>query len=126
MAVKSPARTEFLNDVLVAALEGGIDYWADISSYQFPSEEHWQTKSVSALVRESEGDDGAPGRWRNVTISTAAEGINLIMKRADIQVAPGVRKAIAGASVTNDAGDVDADLADVIIQVALLGEVRYG
>jgi hypothetical protein len=54
-----------------------------------------------------------------------ARGIGRIL-REDVDLDDRFRSRIAVAAAENDAGDIDAVDADVIAQVALLGEVRYG
>ena len=41
-------------------------------------------------------------------------------------LSPGTRRAIMAAEREGDAGEIDSSLADVVVQVATLGEVRYG
>ena len=121
-------REQFLSDVLTTAVEGGINYWSAVSNYR------WQDangNAVPASVTVHEMDDELGGyKEPGVPITTKEIGaaIRRIMDINDEIKYLGnhVRKEVFAASMDNDAGDIDADIADTIMQVAVLGEVRYG
>jgi hypothetical protein len=130
---RSPERTDFLACVLVTAVEGGINYWAAVSDYSFTDAPVGYTMT-DASVTVHEMDD-ATGEYKepgvHVTLAAIASAIQEIITRRDrgerpLDLADSYVSAIAGASAINDAGDIDADLADVIMQVAVLGNVVYG
>lgn len=125
---RSAERTEFLSDVLTTAVEGGINYWAQVSGYRWncPPAERGVT------VHDVVGDD-IPPEGRRVTLDDIARAVNAIAKAplSDPEpVALGLhrqyRRQVVEASRENDAGDIDAGLADAIVQVAVFGEVIYG
>ena len=125
MRTRSVERTQFLTTILTTAVEGGINYWADTKDYAWQFEEGMAAWAHVNVRESNEGDE--PGPWRTVTIDTIAHGLSVIKKRSDIPyLGTHVRKLIIGADYTLDEdGEIDADLADVIVQVALFGEVRY-
>lgn len=116
-------RKQFLNDVICTAVEGGIGYWSQVSNYRWGDE-------IETTVRVHElDDDGTPDAIGvPITPAKVEEAIALILTK-DSQydyIHPRVRSQIFAASVENDAGDIDADLADIIIQVAMFGKIVYG
>jgi hypothetical protein len=115
---RSPERVSFLGDVIVTATEGGTGYWAYASDY------HWEDEDPSKnTVTLTAMDD--PATERVVTIETIAHGLAKLRK-GEGQVNSRIRAEILEADRANDAGDIDADGADVIVQIALFGELVYG
>ena len=121
MANRSDERKEFLSDIITTAVEGGINYWARVLEYKF------------GFVGLSSGDGSAyarildaEGEEHIVTLDKIASALNKIVKNEVPGLASDYVKMIAGANFTNDAGDLDAELCDVIFQVAIFGDVIYG
>ncbi len=139
MTTRSNERKTFLHDVFVTALEGGIGYWSQASAY------HWSAEDGScdldgfyAEVYDVEANDGVA---RRIDADVIAHGISLISQAKapyydpngfGTQCAPveylGKYEAdmIRNASHSNDGGEIDSSLADVIVQVGLFGKVVYG
>lgn len=116
---------QFLSDIITAAVEGGIGYWSQVQDYDWfnyfdrPAEEFYPT-TVTVFDTEEHGEDAEP---MHLTIEKVAEGINKL-----ITGWPGAyttNYTLKGLS-TLDAGEIDSDAADVIVQCALLGEIVYG
>jgi hypothetical protein len=116
-------REEFLSDVLITAVEGGINYWASVSEYK-P-----QNNPSSVRVHEFDEDTGEyiePG----VLITT--KEIGAVVKRImdpddDIKYVDNhTRSIVFQGAMEDDAGEIDADIADAIMQIAVLGEIVYG
>lgn len=117
---RSPQRLEFLSDIITTAVEGGIGYWADVTKYR------WQNvPSTIADIVEYESSDDNPPKSGQLNVDTIARAIGRIV-RGEIRLRADLIKTIAGANATNDGGDIDAEGADVIAQVAILGDVIYG
>jgi hypothetical protein len=131
---RSPERTEFLRDILTGAVEGGTGYWAQVSQYQWVDRDG----TVMVVVGERAGDDAHATLHRlnedesgyelaglDLNVETIATGVNAIVNG---RVATGerYRKGITQANAENDAGMIDADDADIIVQAGLLGEIIYG
>ena len=113
---RSPEREQFLADIITCAVEGG-GVWARFSGYRWdgiPSAE------CRATLHDMEDGESYP-----LTIDAVARGIGLIV-RGDVGVNRTLRGAILYADRENDAGEIDADAADVIVQAGLLGDVVYG
>jgi len=115
------AREEFLDDVIVTAIEGGIGYWSVCHSYK------WQDQpEVTAVIQEwDEWEDKAIGDKITVDRALIRKGIKQVLS-GEADVAASMVKLIAGADKTNDGGDIDADAADVIVQAAVFGTLTYG
>jgi hypothetical protein len=116
-------RKQFLNDVICTAVEGGINYWSQVSEY------HWGDE-IETTVRVHELDENGIPDAIGVPITPAKieDAIRLILTKnsKDDYIHPRVRSQIFAGSVENDAGDIDADLADIIVQFAMFGELVYG
>jgi hypothetical protein len=106
-------RKEFINDVFVTALEGGINYWAAVDVYR-PSR-------TMAIIRDTDRDN-AP---YTINAAVIRRGINLIV-HDNINICDDIAKAVVWGNARNDAGDIDAVVADCIIQAGLFDEVIYG
>ncbi len=121
----------FLSDVLITAFDGsygGCWYWAKPDLRR--NDGRWLTT-------------GPDGTWQSCLITLDPEGstscAERLMQEAGVLVnhdviAQGITKALADgrypsineAVLTVDAGCIDADDADVIVQLAVFGEVVYG
>lgn len=140
-------RLQFLEDIIATAIEGGIGHWSTTVQYQYrlsiwePIERSVGTKRLQegtvARVREidpfewqrQEGRD-----YHDITPELIERGILAIATPNRDSAPPNVswhdRRTIASAWATHssalDAVDIDVGQADVIVQVAIFGEVRYG
>jgi hypothetical protein len=127
------AREQFLADVITTAVEGGVGYWSQCSQYQWtdPSMESGRLRVVVGEGRPDEGtratieDMEDDNREHHITPSVIQNGIGKI-KSGKVGVNKQIRTWIAEGDAENDAGMIDADCADVIVQAGLFGEVRYG
>jgi hypothetical protein len=114
-------RATFLAEILITAVETGIDYWADISEYHWHDDgEHTR---ATAKVKPSEAN--GPAAWHSLTVETIEKGIAKV-KEPGFQINDTLRRDILGGDTDNEAGLIDADGADVIVQAALFGEIVYG
>lgn len=134
VACEVPVSDEFLTDCVVTAVEGGINYWATVREYDhsglsFRGSET-DVERVYAYVSENESEEFGVGFLAKNLLNTEAilRGLRRIVGQTDDDPYTGneVRLLILGAIMRDDAGEIDAPVADVIAQVALLGEVRYG
>jgi len=119
LTTKIEISEEALQDVLTTACEGGIDYWAD-GKVQRNDE-----RIVSALLWEREDPQvrftvdtgsvfiGIQRLHDEITAGTIPAGCEIATQLRDMLFGEGIEYA-------------DATLADTIIQMATLGEVRYG
>jgi hypothetical protein len=125
-------RQQFLFDVFVTALEGGIGYWARIEKY------HWRLPDghgsltsdddldgFSALITEEE-----TGKTYRVDRNVIRKGITALAKGAvtvaSQPLSEHAKSFYALANRTNDAGMLDASDADNVVQAGLFAELVYG
>lgn len=141
---RSPERTQLLTDILTTAIEGGVQYWAAVREYVHNGDD------PHAILIDHDEDGGCEevGCCLNrVDLDVIATGVNRIVNSHQDQI-PGLpnwqRKVVRAAARQNDAcpeitmkdedrpgfgnfgSDIDADVADNILQVGLFGEVVYG
>lgn len=117
---RSAERREFLADVVTTAVEGGTGYWAQVSEYR------WVDEPARAVLHELDDDEsGYRAEGLLLDQDAVAKGIGRIA-RGEVELGATLKELILRASRENDAADIDAEAADVIAQVALLGEIRYG
>lgn len=109
-------RAQFLDDIIITAMEGGINYWAQRLRYNPDS-------PVKAIIRDV--DDYDSGQW-TITRAIVRNGIRGIVESENILRDGPLRDTILLANLKNDAGYIDAIGADVIVQAGLFGKVVYG
>jgi len=117
-------RDEFLHDVFVTALEGGIGYWSAALTY------HWSTgdgttsdyQGFEARIVDEEDTEHTINR------DVIRKGLRLIREGtpAGLHLNEDYIRRIKAAERAHDAGDLDAFDADIIVQVGLFEEVVYG
>lgn len=117
---KSAERIQFLEDVMVTAVEGGIGYWCQIESW---SEAATKGRTEVKIVALAEDDETVLPII--VNLDDLARGIG-ILRRDETNTHESYVKQIMEASRENDAGEIDAELADLIFQAAALGDTIYG
>lgn len=113
-----PARADFLSDIIITAINDGIEYWAEMGEYLWEDD-----MPVLATLRES--DDGYESPWMNLDHAAVELGIGQVLG-GNIDIRADLKNIVAEANITHDASEIDAGIADIIVQAALLGEIRYG
>lgn len=118
-------RDQFLVDVLICAVEDySLNQWRQIEAYKLSAIEA-DPNSDEAHVIIIEIGDGDLDFEHKFNITTIAKGISEIVN-GEVIVHPDITDTVIHADATNEAGDIDAEIADVILQVGLFKEVRYG
>ena len=114
----------------MTACEGGIGYWSRCSDYKPGFDRDLrQVKAATVTVTECDSDDNWKPCAEPVKVTTASIDAaikKILTHKASIEVGGKFRKLLAGAVQELDAGDLDASDCDVIMQVAVLGNVVYG
>ena len=116
-------RNRFLLDVFVTALEGGINYWAQIDKYKYGELSFSHLLYAHAVVKGSEG--GPPDDWVRIDLETVSKGLEML-RGGQVRVNTNLLGDTLVAEATNDASEIDTELADCIIQLGLLGDIIYG
>jgi hypothetical protein len=80
---------------------------------------------VTAKVQEYTEDDEVSQRSQTLDTFAVARGIERILT-LQVPIADYIERYIWSGLSHEDAGDIDAEAADCIVQAALLGELRYG
>ena len=119
------AKTElegFYDDVLTTAVEGGIGYWSVGRRYT------WSEDAETSIELIEQDDGHVHGEWVLIDRAAVRKAYNLIVsdKANTLGLGDYYRNALLSAYAECDAGEVDSELADIVVQVAMLGEVRYG
>lgn len=129
----SEAEQEFACDVITTFVEGGVYGWFKVRKYRWsdPFLDKGTSRDAQCEVLEVEQTwhgyrpmEGA--EWQPLTPRAVHLAFASLMEGPVKGLHDKRRGQLIAAWVLHDAGDVDADDADVIVQVALLGEVVYG
>jgi hypothetical protein len=114
---------QFLFDIFITACEGGVNYWAAFLKY------HWRDKDGSedltgfyAKVYDEEDEEEEEFV---VNAEVIRKGLNAVQGK-DFRVGSGILGNILLGIRNDDASDIDADAADVIIQAGLFNGIVYG
>jgi hypothetical protein len=110
-------RQQAYSDVIVTAVEGGINYWARCKDYR------WQDASgtenaASVAVR-------VDGEWKTITTREIASAFSKLSK-GEVLPRQNAYWRKAYRDVATGDWDYDAADADVIFQIAALDDVVYG
>jgi hypothetical protein len=115
------SREWFLNCIVTTAIEGGTGYWAVVHTYK-PSD----MGDGHAVIQQYDEGTGEPFGERFRLDGPAIEQAIAAILYGKVKTGKYTVQNIAWANATNDAGDIDADLADTITQAAMLGKITYG
>lgn len=102
-------------DILCTAIEGGISYWVH------SGKAHRDDAGDYVWVRIVENGATAGTTCYHVDGAAIRRGIALIIT-GQVKIRSDIRAAVA----SGDAGNVDADAADCIVQAACFGDIVYG
>lgn len=105
-----------IDDIMVAALEGGINYWCReaevVGKYLGEYASDQISRGGSLILHDSESSD----KWE-LTLEKFLNGVKLYFE-------DGCHVQVEDNCI--DAGDIDAGDADCIVQFALFGKVVFG
>jgi hypothetical protein len=129
-----------LIDVFTTALEGGINYWADVRKYHWTNDPNGDPlrdpdyEGFEARIMDKEDVEGRDEPFI-INRQVIEEGIDSLAKRLvgnDLTLSSYHANAIlelwkiVNAGGNDDNLDFDADTADLIVQQGLFGDVIYG
>ena len=109
-------------DEFTTAIEGGINYWAEIVAYKWD-----RAKWYAEIIEWGAGSDSTPGRHR-IDREVIRRGMQVLADSKSSRFS-GVYCGVvrSGFQATEAWWDaVDADTADQVVQAGLFGEVVYG
>jgi hypothetical protein len=116
------ARDEFLRDIAITAVEGGIGYWARIRRYRWGTLDNMLPFPEVRIVPAE-----APVYFTecDITRETIEKGLAKLNDPA-VLIGANLRGTLLAAAAELDAGNIDADGADAIVQLGLFGELVFG
>lgn len=112
---------EFARDVLTTARWGSIDYWAYIEHTYYQRD----TDQVAQIKVTEHDDHNDAIAVHMITEQTVEQGIQRALSRPS-PTHEALRGCIYASVIEAYAGHIGADEADVIVQLGLFNEVRYG
>lgn len=135
------ASTQDCLDIIITALEGGIGYWSKCDPLERDENLNYLRTRVfvpaedgeTGLKPEPEHDYTEEGGYfgpvdyvcvGTLTAASVRKALKDILK-GDTEF-PGLKGAVAAADYGDGDYDIDADLADRIVQVAIFGKEIYG
>ncbi len=129
-------RQEFLTDILTTAVEGGINYWAQVADYAYSGPV--DGRGVTLVIDDVDEQDiltrvitaDADTVTTTITLRDIDRGLKTLI-RMDFKVADYIKAIAVNAHMANDCcpetgDDVDAEVAEIIIQAAVFGELVFG
>lgn len=140
---------ELLRDIVITAAEGGISYWALIRKYQW-RESVVQTRDRLATNNETADpealenlrqplpfpvlrieyenpDDNDPETLTCVVSpECVCKGLQLVMTPGTVGPDSNAFTSAFAALMNDDAGAIDSDAADAIIQLGIFGKIVFG
>ena len=124
LAIKVVLKDDFLWDIFVTALEGGIGYWSRCSEYKpwkdgADHEEDYE--NFLAVITVRSGEDIVTHTINSAVIH---RGIMRILSK-EVSLSDQLYGWLF-TGVTSDSGMIDADVADCVVQAGLFEEIVYG
>lgn len=112
-----------VDDIMVSALEGGICYWCDRVTVEGQYLGKYASEQISRggklKIHVDEPFDEANTEWYELDMEKFAQGFRLWLENGGDRYG-----AVSNGEV--DTCEIDGEMADLIIQYALFGEVVYG
>lgn len=110
-------------DVLSTAVEGGTNYWAAVSKIERDEAGEYLSVSYHEMNDDCDGykEDGV-----KVDLAMVKAAMRKIAFEDVKHVGAGMKARAKQLVFASDEADYDASDADIIVQVAVLGEVVYG
>lgn len=116
-------RAEFLADVMLTALDG-IESWG-----LYRNAVHAPNEGLESLCLRPDAPSfdrfDARDDWQVIDLEKLADAMVKI-GTGKVEISSDRRDMITEALMESDAGMIDADLADCIVQVAAFGEIVFG
>jgi len=108
----------FLRDLLITALESGINYWCSTLKYDFE-------KVFASVMEHKDRDAKDPGKVHEINGLVLTQGC-LRIAEPTFKVCDDIRNRVLSSWMKKDIIDIDSEAADVIVQAGLFGEIVYG
>lgn len=109
---------QFLYDVMTIAVEGGINDWAAIRNVK-------RDEELNVLQFDCRDSEDKTAHWEGIDADRVKTAILHIIAW-NVEIRNTTRQLIVESWNEKDAGILDADDCDCIIQVAAFGEIVFG
>ena len=119
MRIEFKITDENINDIVCTALEGGINYWCNRVKVKGGDYKGTECASDSVSLGATLLLHTIDGEVAELNKSVLERGVALFMEEDGYGI-------IDPETLTLDTGQIDADVADIIIQLAVFGENIYG
>jgi hypothetical protein len=124
---------ELLFNAFITALEGGVQYWAEVDKYRWSvgDSKTEDTRGFRAVLRErSEHEHETPQPWLVVDRAVMLRGLEHLANGTCTwggrELSKSYQRKAIGWHAVPEHADIDANDADNIVQAGLFGDVRYG
>jgi len=117
----SAEHDQIINDLFTTAIEASL-YWGTLDSYRWSTDGGTtpDLRGFRAVITDDEGTT------HEVNRTTILRGLRLAYEHRAAYT-PYIRKALTDLTFSNDDEvDFDADVADIVLQLGVLGKVIYG
>jgi hypothetical protein len=108
---------QLLSDVVTTAVEGGINYWSQMIKYK------WEGLDFpEAVLLDVADPDGVE---HTITPEVVRKGLQLAITPGVCHPQSNTFTSVMSALTQNDAGSIDSDAADNVIQLGLFSKIMY-
>ncbi|MFM1966833.1 MAG: phage MyraDee, partial [Actinomycetota bacterium] len=120
-----PLLDRVLHDVFVTAMEGGIGYWSSCSSYRWSVDDSGvdDLTGFRAVIFDDANDPSPGSPEMTIDRDVILRGY---LRALDLDLRWNCEPLPHPHQLTEDGWECDAEDADVIVQLGLFNEVRYG
>jgi hypothetical protein len=116
----------FFADIIIVAVEGGLYEWFDHRNYRWSEDPQTKAMDASVEIREVDEDEGTINPWVELKPESLRAAFERLAAGPVECLHEDTRAALLGTYFTCDAGNIDINDADALLQVLLLGKVVYG
>lgn len=122
-------RERYAMDMLTCAIEGGINYWAIGRKFVTGDNDFYESCELKPdpAAGEAFPDGDHRNKWQSVNVETLLAACDLILSDAGAKLCrQDIRADILADISDHDLCRSDAETADVIVQIAMFGEIVFG
>ena len=119
----SKCNLSLIQEILAAAVAGGIGYWASPLYYR------WTIKEIDVVrLKLMVNNDETPlyGKVYEIRASDIEQVLNKFKETEIEGLAKKYQESVNKAVMEHDAGEIDSDMADWVIQVVCFGKIIFG
>ena len=118
-----PAHDEVLRAIIATALDNSISHWADISDVLWHRCDMCGNRWATFKVREKGCE--LEGGWKEVDSDLVCSGLEEAL-RPEAKTPKHIKTILTIALVNKDTSEISVEVADCVMQFAVLGELLYG